>query len=111
MSNTADMPAMTALASLIDQLQALAEEHVPGPRTCRIRLWEDGDYHITISHYIHPDERKGLYYDSDTGDVIYAHTKDPYWEVAPDAEGPGTAYDRKYEEKDEEVLVTIEPPV
>lgn len=111
MTSTNDMPAMTTLAPLIDQLQALAEEHVPLPQATKITLWDDGDYDILIYHNHAHNKKEGLIYDNDTGVVRWRRAKNPYWEKDHDAEGPGMAYDRAFEELEEEELTTIEPPV
>ena len=47
---TNGIPPMAPLASLVDRMRDLASEELPEPRTCKIRLWDDGTFGIVIYH-------------------------------------------------------------
>lgn len=108
------MTRMTPIAPLIDQLQDIARDEIPAPRTCSVKLWDDGDYHIVICHKHAPDEQEGVYYDVETGEVVWKYIRNGEWVVddeADDRPGYGTAYVMEFEETNERVLTVIEPPV
>jgi hypothetical protein len=73
-TNTA-MPRMVSIAPLIDQLQDIAYEELPAPRTCSVELWDDGDYDIIIYHKHGADETEAIYYDASTGEVVWKYVK------------------------------------
>lgn len=108
-----NMPNMTALAPLIDQLQTLAEQHLPRPFTCRITLYEDGDYYVDIrhSHDHDPDETTGIYYDRETGEVVHAYTKGEYWTMDGEPVDGWVPWVKEFRVDEREVLAAIEPPV
>ena len=64
------MPSMQTLAPLVDQLQAIAQEELPEPQTCRIRLDDDDTYRITIEHR-RRDGEEAIVYDRVTGEVYW----------------------------------------
>lgn len=106
---TASMPSMQALAPLVDQLQAIAQKEIPGPRTCRIRLYDDHTYRITIEHS-RCGEGEAIVYDRVTGEVYWRdsdgarrlHILDPVsYELIT------TTY---FEDDAEVVVTTIDPP-
>jgi hypothetical protein len=112
-TNTA-MPRMESIAPLINQLQDIACEEIPAPRTCSVTLWDDGDYDVIIYHKHGPDEKVAIYYDASIGDVMWKYVKNGEWVVDEDAEDGeeyGTAYVQSDEESDERTITTIEPPV
>jgi hypothetical protein len=114
MTTNTDMQRMTPLASLVDQLQDIAREQLPAPRTCRVELWDDGDYNIVISHSQGDDASQGISYDVTTGDVVWKFRKNGEWVVDEDAEegdGYGTPYVREFEESETQRIATIDPPV
>ena len=108
------MQRMTPLASLVDQLQDIAREELPAPRTCRIELWDDGDYDIVIYHSPVGDAVQYVSYDVTTGSVTWNSRKNSEWVVddtAEDGDGYGTAYVRKFEASETREITTIDPPV
>jgi len=114
MTENTDMQRMTPLASIVDQLQDIAREELPAPRTCRVELWDDGDYNIVI--YLSQGEDAGqvISYDVTTGDVVWKYRKNGEWvvdEEAEDGEGYGTPYVREFEESETRRITTIDPPV
>ena len=114
MTTNTDMQRMTPLASLVDQLQDIAREELPAPRTCRVELWDDGDYDIVIYHSQGGDASQGISYDVTTGDVLWKFQKNGEWVVDEDAEdgdGYGTPYVREFEESETQQITTIDPPV
>ena len=114
MTNDTDMQQMTTIAPLVDQLQDIARDELPAPRTCRATLWDDGDYDIVIYHSHGEDEEQAITYDVNTGDVVWKYRKNGDWVVdedAPDGEGYGTAHGREYEESETRWITTIDPPV
>lgn len=108
------MQRMAPLASLVDQLQEIAREELPAPRTCQVKLWDDGDYDIVIYHSSGKDETKSISYDVNTGDVMWKYRKSGEWVVdenAEDGEGYGTPYVQEFEESETRRITTIDPPV
>jgi hypothetical protein len=43
-----ELPPMEPLAPIIDRMRELATEELPASRSCRVELWEDGTFDITI---------------------------------------------------------------
>ena len=113
MTRHTDMQRMTPIAPLVDQLQDIVRDELPAPRTCRVTLWDDGDYEIVIYHNHGEDEDQGIYYDVNTGDDVWKYRKNGDWVVdkdAPDGEQFGTAYVREFEESETRWITTIDPP-
>ena len=114
MTKHTGMQRMTPIAPLIDQLQDIARDELPAPRTCRVTLWDDGDYDIAIYHSHGEDEEQAITYDVTTGDVVWKYRKNGDWVVdenAPNGEGYGTAYVREFEESETRLITTIDSPV
>ena len=114
MTENSEMQRMTPLASLIYPLQEIAREELPPPRTCRVKLWDDGDYDIVIYHSPGQDEMESISYDVNTGDVTWEYRKSGEWVVdedAEDGEGYGTPYVQEFEESETRRITTIDPPV
>jgi hypothetical protein len=105
---------MTPLASLIDRLQKIAREELPAPQTCRVELWDDGEYDVVIYHGLGNDEMEYVSYDITTGEVAWNYRKNGEWVVDDDAEdgdGYGTSYIQEFEASESRRITTIEPPV
>lgn len=104
------MPSMQTLAPLVDQLQAIAQEELPEPQTCRIRLYDDNTYRITIEHH-RGDGGEAIVYDRVTGEVYWRDSAgarelrilDPaYYDLIT------TTY---FEDESEAVVAELEPPI
>jgi len=114
MTNNTTMQRMTPLASLIDRLQKIAREELPAPQTCRVELWDDGEYDVVIYHGLGNDEMEYVSYDITTGEVAWNYRKNGEWVVDDDAEdgdGYGTSYIQEFEASESRRITTIEPPV
>ena len=114
MTKHSDIQRMTTMAPLVDQLQDIARDELPAPRTCRVTLWDDGDYDIVIYHNHGAEEEQAITYDVTTGDVVLNYRKNGDWVVdedAPDGEQYGTAYVQEFEESETRKITTIDPPV
>lgn len=114
MTDETDMQRMTPLASLTDQLQDIAREELPAPRSCVAKLWDDGDYQLRIYHSHGNDEGQAIDYDVDTGDVRWKYRKNGEWVVDEEKNSEdvkGTPYIREFEESETRTITTIEPPV
>lgn len=111
MTQTTSMPRITRLEPIADQLQRLAEEHVPQPRTCEATLWDDGDYRLAIWHGSGHNEREGLVYDNDAGVVYWRRAKNPYWKKVSRIADGATECVSTVEVFDEREITSIEPPV
>lgn len=104
------MPSTQTLAPLVDQLQDIAQEEIPEPQTCRIRLYDDNTYRIAIEHR-RRDGVEAIVYDRVTGEV--------YWRDSAGARKlriiDPVYYDlitsTYFEEGSEEVVAEIEPPI
>jgi hypothetical protein len=105
---------MAPLAPLIDRMRDLAIEGLPGQRTCKIRLWDDGTFDVVIYHGLGNDEMEYVSYDITTGEVAWNYRKNGEWVVDDDAEdgdGYGTSYIQEFEASESRRITTIEPPV
>lgn len=111
METNTDMPRMTPIAPIVDQLQRLAENHVPRPWTCDVTLWEDGDYRFMIWHGSGHNEREGLIYDHDDGIVYWRRAKNPYWKKVSRVADRETECISAYEVFEEREITSIEPPI
>lgn len=107
--NTDGIPPMAPLAPLVDRMRDLATEEFPAPRTCKIRLWDDGTYDVVIYHGMGDDERQWLRYERTTGEVLWEYVRG----VRTNKEsltGNETIHEPVYEESEAQVVATVEPP-
>ena len=114
MINDTDMQRMTPLASIIDQLQNIARQELPTPRSCVVKLWDDGDYLIRIYHSHVDDKAQAIEYDVETGDVLWKYRKGGEWVVDEEKNSEdvqGTPWIQEFEESETRTITTIEPPV
>lgn len=104
------MPSMRTLAPLVNQLQAIARAELPAPRTCRVRLYDDHTYRITIEHH-HPDSTEAIVYDRVTGAVSRRDTAGARQLVLHDPAFHDTVITTAFAADAEDVITTIEPPL
>lgn len=100
---------MEPLAPLVDRMRALATEELPAPRTCKIRLWDDGTFDVVIYHGMGDDERQWLRYERTTGEILWEYVRGARW-VSESLTGNEMIYEPAYEESDVRVVATVEPP-
>jgi hypothetical protein len=101
---------METLAQIVDQLNEIAEAEIPAPRTCRIRLYDDMTYRITIEHH-YGDNTEAIVYDRNTGDVFWRDTVGAREFRFLQREAGGIACKPYFTEDAERVVTTIEPPL
>ena len=114
MTTETDMQRMAPLVPLIDQLKEIACEELPEPRSCEVKLWDDGDYHLRFYHNRGQDESYAIHYDTETGDVVWRYQKNVEWVVDEEKNGEdveGTPYMPEFEEYETRTITTIKPPV
>lgn len=100
---------MEPLAPLVDQMRDIAREELPGRRTCRIQLFDDATFSISITHSMGPDESQRISYVRSTGEIIWEHAKESDG-IETDLSGSETLHEPIIEELDARVIETVEPP-
>lgn len=103
------MPPMAPLAPIIDQMQHLAVEHLPAPRTCKVNLWDDGTIRLKIFHSLAKDERQIIRYVYPTSEIVWEHARQDGWEET-ELTGGETIREPRVEQIEVRVLATVEPP-
>lgn len=102
------IPPMAPLAPIVDEMRALADEELPQPRTCRIRLWDDGTFELVIWHG-NGDERWALRYELATGEILWEYIRG-YELEEEELTGGETLLTPTYEEYDARLVAQVEPP-
>jgi len=100
---------MEPLAPIIDQMRDLAKEEVPAPRTCQVRLWDDGTVSAYLFHSVNDDETKLIRYERTTGEIVWEHHTGARWEKIP-LSGYESIVKPAFDESTVRVLTTVEPP-
>jgi hypothetical protein len=100
---------MDPLAPLVDRMRDLAMEELFGPRTCKIRLWDDGTFEVVIYHGMGDDERQCLRYERTTGEILWEYVRGVRWE-SESLTGNETIHEPVCEASDVRVVATVEPP-
>lgn len=100
---------MEPLAPTIDQMRELAREEIPAPRTCRIRIWNDGTFALVIYHSMRDSERQAVRYERTTGEIVWEHVKGASWE-AQSLSGGETVHEPTCDKREVRVLARGEPP-
>ena len=62
---------MEPLAWIVDRMRKLAQDELPSPRGCRIKLWDDGTFDVVIYHSMGDDETQFLRYQRTTSEVTW----------------------------------------
>jgi len=104
-----ELPPMEPLAPIIDRMRELATEELPASRSCRVELWEDGTFDITIFHSMPGDDWQQLTYERTTGEILWEHFRGAQQEIESFS-GDETLQTTSYEEVDLRVVDTVEPP-
>lgn len=100
---------MAPLAPLVDRMRELAVEELPEPRTCKIRLWDDGTFDVVVYHSMGDDQRQQLRYERTTGEILCEYIRGTRMESEP-LSGNETIHEPAYEESDVRVVATLEQP-
>lgn len=100
---------MEPLAPIIDQMRELAQEELPEPRACRIRLWDDGTFDADIYHLGPKDSSQCVRYERTTGEILWEHRKGAGTKEIP-LSGGETIIEPTLEDCDVRVLTTVDPP-
>ena len=107
--HTEGIPPMAPLAPLVDRMRDLAVEELPGPRTCKIRLWDDGTFDVGIYHGMGDDERQWLRYERTTGEILWESVRGARMK-SEEVTGNETIHEPVCEESEVRVVATVEPP-
>lgn len=100
---------MKPLAPIIDRMRDLAQDELPAPRTCRVRLWDDDTFDVVIYHSMGDDEKQWLRYERTTSEILWEYVRGARWE--PESlTGNETVYEPAYEESEVRVIEIVEPP-
>lgn len=70
------MSPMEPLAPIIDRMREIAEDELPAPRTCRIRLCDDGTFDAYIFHSMTDEESQVVRYDRTTSEILWNTIKE-----------------------------------
>lgn len=107
-----DLLTMEELASIVDEVREIAREEMASPQTCRLNLWDDGDYEIYVFHSRGKTEREQVVYEHETGEILWQYRK-----MAPKSDGKkrvqtddGTKIVPDIIESDERQVGYVEPP-
>lgn len=100
---------MEPLAPIVDQMRAIAREELPLPRTCQVRLWDDGTFDAIIYHSMADDEKQAIRYERTTSEIVWEHVNGAHWEAEP-LIGGETVYEPVHDERHLRVLTAVEPP-
>jgi hypothetical protein len=76
-----------------------AREEIPAPRTCRVRLYDDGTFRADIRHAAVEDEYYCIRYERTTSEIVREHRVGAGWEATSFADGE-TVYESSVEEID-----------
>jgi hypothetical protein len=106
---TDGIPPMKPLAPIVDKMRKLAREELPSPRTCKIRLWDDGTFDVVIYHSRGEDERESLRYERTTGEVLWEHARGIGWR-SESLTGGESVHEPVVEEADVRVVARLDPP-
>ena len=100
---------MAPLAPIVDRMRQMATDELPSRRSCKIRLYDDGDFEIIIYHSLGSDERQQLRYERTTGEILWEHFEGARYE----SESVGsneTLHKPVYDSCEIRVVDTVEPP-
>lgn len=100
---------MEALAPIVDQLRVLSREELPTPRTCAVRLWDDGTFDAQVFHSMGSDETQRLKYERTTGEIVWEHVDGGGWRTEA-VSGGETIHEPVVAEAHVRVVATVAPP-
>lgn len=100
---------MDPLAPIIDQMREIAQDELPAPQTCRIRLWDDGTFDAYIFHSMTDDETQLVRYERTTSQILWEHHTGARWEEIP-LTGGETIIEPAFNDRTVRVITTVEPP-
>ena len=100
---------MAPLAPIVDRMRQLATDELPPGRSCRVCLYDDGDFEIILYHSMGSDERQQLRYERTTGEIIWEHFEGARYE-SESMVGNETLHTPVYDTVEVRVVDTVEPP-
>lgn len=103
------IPPLEPLAPIVDQMRELARDELPSPRSCKVRLWDDGTFDVVIYHSMRDDEMQFLRYERTTSEIYWAYVSGTRWE-SESLTGNETVHEATHDEVDVRVLSQVEPP-
>lgn len=102
------IPQMEPLAPLVDQMAVLAREELPSPRSCKIRLWDDGTFNVFFYHS-RGDEKQYVRYERTTSEILWEYGKGAS-SRSVELTGSETVIEPTIAETDVRILARVEPP-
>lgn len=102
------IPPIEPLAPIVDQMRVLAREELPSPRSCKIRLWDDGTFDVFFYHSS-GDESQFVRYDRSTSEILWEYGEGGSWR-REELTGNETVLEPRIAETDVRVLATVDPP-
>ena len=106
---TSEIPPLKPLAPIVDQMRIIADDELPSPQTCRVQLFDDGTFRVSIFHSMGHDETQAIIYDRATSEIYWEHSKGSRTHSTR-LTGGETLIESSPEERDVRVIATVEPP-
>lgn len=103
------IPPMKPFAAIIDQMLVIAQEEIPAPRTCRVRLYDDSTFRASVSHSMGTDERQAIIYDRTTSEIFWEHIKSARTKTTP-LSGGETIHESVRDDQEMRVIAQVNPP-
>jgi len=100
---------MEPLAPIIDRMRELAQQELPSPRSCRVRLWDDHTFDALIRHSMGEDEVQCIRYERTTSEIVWEHRIGARFKKIP-LSGGETIHEPAVDDIEVRVLDTVEPP-
>lgn len=105
---TPGIPPMEPLASIVDEMRAVADEEIPAPRTCHVKLYDDGTFYAVIFHS-GAGEREQISYERTIGEILWEYYEDTR-EMRKPLSGGEEIITSEHEEIEVRTITTVEPP-
>jgi len=106
---TGSLPSLNSLAPIIDEMCRLSRTALPGPRTCTVRLWDDGTFDARVTHSMTGDAYQCVRYVQPTAEIVWLHVEAVEHESTSFAGGEAVS-ESIPAVADIEVLASVAPP-
>lgn len=100
---------MEPLAPIVDRMRDIANEVLPTPRSCKVRLWDDGTFDVVIYHSMGGAGRQTVRYERATGEIVHEHIVLAGTKAEAHSDGE-PAYTPDFDVYDVRVIERIDPP-
>ncbi|RQG98679.1 hypothetical protein [Natrarchaeobius oligotrophus] len=106
---TREIPPLQPLAPIVDEMREIARDELPAPRTCRIKLWDDGTFDAGVYHSISDDELESIRYERTTSEIVWEHLSGGGYVTTTFPNGE-TLHEPTIDDAEVRVITTVEPP-